>query len=249
MITKISMINITPISFQGHKPHKQYLTPLGQDEFVRSNNSTLDADGLINLDISHFRFIDDNSVRGVTLANCKPEVLKEMKKFGINTVVDLRMPSKDMARYSAKCENSGIEYFHFPLKLNLPIFNMPFTTSCSNTEFLNDKKEFLQKLSKFFDISKKGNYYMACELGLHRTDLAVTMNYLLNPQVPSKVPLLTQNYDSSVKDFTNKYIAAIRNLFHNLSKKDLQTLGLPEDYRFIIAERITELKKVNLKKL
>lgn len=249
MISKISIFNITPISFQGNKPHKQYINEIGQDKFIKSKNSTLNSKGLIGLNISHFRFIDENSVRGITLANCKPEILKNLKMFGINTIVDLRMPSKDMGQYRAKCEANGIEYFHFPLKLNLPIFNIPFTTSCSKEEFLKMKQDFLQKLLKFFEISNKGNYYMACELGLHRTDLAVTMNYLLNTKEPSKVPLLSHNYDNTIKDFTNKYLAAIRNLFNNLSSKDLKKLGLPTDYRYTFNDRITKLRMKNIKKV
>ena len=65
------------------------------DEFVRSTGS-LDIARLKNLGISHFRLIDSDSVRGVTLANQDPALLTELKECGINTIIDLNNTISDM---------------------------------------------------------------------------------------------------------------------------------------------------------
>ena len=56
-----------------------------EDDFVR-NTGSLDIGRLKNLGISHFRLIDSNSVRGVTLANQKQSLLTELKECGIKVI-------------------------------------------------------------------------------------------------------------------------------------------------------------------
>ena len=69
------------------------------DEFVRSTGS-LDIGRLKSLGISHFRLIDSNSVRGVTLANQRQSLLTELKECGVNTVIDLRPEGGDASKYA-----------------------------------------------------------------------------------------------------------------------------------------------------
>ena len=60
-----------------------------EDEFVQ-NTGSLDIARLKQLGIKNFRLIDSNSIRGVTLANQKRILLRELKECGINTIIDLR---------------------------------------------------------------------------------------------------------------------------------------------------------------
>ena len=84
------------------------------DEFVRSTGS-LDIARLKNLGISHFRLIDSNSVRGVTLANQDPTLLTELKECGINTIIDLRPEGSEDSKYAQNCKKNGLDYFNLKI--------------------------------------------------------------------------------------------------------------------------------------
>ena len=86
-INNFRINQVNPLSFKSI--NNVYNTIPQNDEFVRSTGS-LDIGRLKNLGIKHFRLIDSNSVRGVTLANQRPSLLSELKECGINTIIDLR---------------------------------------------------------------------------------------------------------------------------------------------------------------
>ena len=157
------------------------------DEFVRSTGS-LDIGRLKNLGISHFRLIDSNSVRGVTLANQRQNLLTELKECGVNTVIDLRPEGGEESKYAQACNKNGLNYFNLKIRDNMPIFNAPFSGKMTMEERREAIKKFVNQMIEFFKMMDDGKVYMACLLGLHRTDLAVTMNYLLNPKEPTTPP-------------------------------------------------------------
>ncbi len=217
------------------------------DEFVQSSDD-IDFIKLKNLNISHFRLVDSKSVRGATLANHNPIILKEIKNSGIDKVIDLRSESNDTSKYAEACRQNGLDYINFKLNLNMPVFNPPFADKLPPQERKENIHSFIQKLPYFFKLMECGKYYMACCLGLHRTDLAVTMNYLANPKEPSAPPVLSHIYLDGEENYTNKYIAAIKNLIRNLSKKDKKFLDLPDNFNKNFHSRIAKLRAVNLVK-
>lgn len=215
------------------------------DVFVKSVLPPIDIVRIKNLNISHFRLVDSNSVRGVTLAKQPTRILKELKNSGINTIVDLRQETSETSQYAQDCINNGLNYFNFKLKLNMPIFNNQFSTHMSSKEVAQFNMQFKDNLVKFFEIMNKGRYYISCLLGLHRTDLAMCMNYLLNPREPESPPLLSHMYIDGETNFTNKYIGAIKNLYKNLSAEDRAKMGMPENFREIFDARISKLRLMN----
>ena len=46
-------------------------------------------------------------------------------------------------------------------------------------------------------------------------------------------------------NFTNKYIAAMKNLLKNIDNEDRQFLGLPDNFSEIFAGRVLKLKMMN----
>ena len=226
-INNFNISQLKPLSFKATKPNPYENVP-HNDEFVRSTGS-LDIARLKNLGIKHFRLIDSNSVRGVTLANQRPSLLSDLKECGINTIIDLR--------------SEGGE-----LKVKMPIFNVPNATKLSIDERHKQNKEFVDNLPKFFEKMNSGKYYMACLLGLHRTDLAVTLNYLVNPKEPVTPPTLSHMFMKEETNLTNKYIGAIKNLIKNLSPKDREFLNLPENFNEIFSSRILKLRLMNCAK-
>ena len=238
--------NIKSINFKAKESDYVFKTPQ-KDEFVRSTDS-LDIARLKALNISHFRLIDSNSVRGVTLANQKKPILTELKECGIYNVIDLREEGCKDSKYDQSCAENGLEYMNFKLKINMPIFNAPLATKLSSEERAKQNHEFIEGLPKFFEKMNNGKYYMACLLGLHRTDLAVTMNYLLNPKEPKTPPTLSHMFIKEETNFTNKYIGAMKNLLKNISVKEKAFLGLPENFHQIFDSRVLKLRLMNCAK-
>ena len=215
-----------------------------EDEFVR-NTGSVDIARIKSLGIKHFRLIDSNSIRGVTLANQKHSILTELKECGINTIVDLRTEGDESSKYAETCKENGLNYINFKLKVNMPIFNMPLATKLTAEERQNEINAFIKRLPDFFQVMDEGKYYMACLLGLHRTDLAVVLNYLVNPKEPKTPPVLSHMYIKEETNFTNKYIGAMKNLLKNITAEHKKYLGLPEDFITIFDARVLKLRLMN----
>lgn len=240
----INQINIVrPISFSGNESKKPSLKPQA-DEFVRSTGS-LNITKLKEMEIAHFRLIDSNSVRGISLADKKPEVLAKLKEYGVNTIIDVRREGGKTTKYAKECQKNGLDYFNFKIKDNMPIFVPPGNCKLPGDVRKEKYKEFVQQLPLFFEKMDEGRCYMHCMLGLHRTDLAVVLNYLINPNEPSTVPTLSHMYRDDETNFTNKYISAMKNLLLNIDEKDRQYIGLPENFNEIFNARVLKLRMMN----
>ena len=218
-----------------------------QDTFVRQPHS-LNVVQLKILDLPNFRLIDSNSVRGGCLAAKSADTFKELKSAGIETIIDLRKEGGYDSKYAQKCNQSGLNYFNFKLKENMAAFNPPLTTKLHTDEFSDMMNSFVKQLGYFFNLMNEGRVYMGCLLGLHRTDLAVSMNYLLNPNEPQSPPVLSHMFIKDETNFTNKRVGSVKNLIKNLTPEHIKELGLAEDFKEIFDERVLKLRLMNLVK-
>ena len=111
---------------------------------------------------------DFDGVRGKTpLAGKKENVLWRMnkvKKSGIKTIIDLRSNGEVSKNALEVLNKLNIKYINFPIECNF----------CD--------KATLEKISGFINAINEKDYYMGCANGEMRTDLAVALNYLVNPQ-------------------------------------------------------------------
>lgn len=79
---------------------------------------------------------------------------------GVKTIVDLR--DKDSTdRLPAICSQYGLEYFHYPTDINLSRID-----------------EMAYLLPKLCEIIDRGDFYIACAMGLHRTDIALCIYWM-----------------------------------------------------------------------
>ena len=218
----------------------------GGDILIRPH--TLDILGLKKLDIPHIRLIYSNSVRGMSLANKPIQILQGLKDAGIETIIDLRKEGSYDSKYARNCTSLGLNYFNFKIKENMAAFNMPGTTKLTTKEFTDMMEGFTKQLAYFFKLMDDGKVYMGCLLGLHRTDLAVVMNYLLNPKEPQSPPILSHMFYKDETNFTNKRIGSIKNLLRNLNPQHRLELHLPENIQDIMSSRILKLRMMNLAK-
>lgn len=211
---------------------------------IQQTNNSINIQKIKDLNIAHFRLIDSNSVRGVTLAKQPISILYELKDAGIDTYIDLRHTGGDDTKLAAKCNEAGIDYFNLKLRKNIPVFNNIQGTKYSTKEFAEYVDNFSNHLKNFFELMDKKKLYMSCELGLHRTDIAVSMHYLFNRQEPVSPPLLSHMYFKEENNHTNEYIGYIKNLYRNLKTYNkAEMLHLPESS--IFASRIAKLQIMN----
>jgi len=114
---------------------------------------------------------DMNGVRGKTpLAGKKGVVnwkLREAKKSGIKTVIDLRAEGECSSAAREVLKQQDLKYVNFPVE------DSAWT------------KESLPKISEFISAINEGDFYVGCANGESRTDLAIALNYVFNPNAKS----------------------------------------------------------------
>ena len=181
---------------------------------------------MMALDISRLRVLGAKTYSGETLEN-SPDKLKKLKELGINTVVDFREEAFDT--YKNLCSQNGLEYFQFPLKHSAN-FNVK--------EGVSD--EFVDNMKRFFEIFNQGNAYMGCKFGIDRTNLALMMNYLVNPEV-HMIPEITAWGGDSLKNVINKNQKIIEKLCKSLTPAQKEKLELSSEYSYLMKRRSKNL--------
>ena len=79
---------------------------------------------------------------------------------GVCTIIELR-DEDHSDRLCKMCETYGIDYFAFPLDSH----SVPNEVIAS-------------RLQEFFKLVDKGDFYIACAMGLHRTDMALSIYWM-----------------------------------------------------------------------
>ena len=86
-----------------------------------------------------------------------------ISEAGIHTVIDLREDGTK-SRLSEKCRLHGMTYYHYPVD-----------NKCNSIDRM---VELFPELCRHIDA---GNFYIACAMGLHRTDIYVHIGYSMQP--------------------------------------------------------------------
>ena len=98
--------------------------------------------------------------RGATLSSPRQaHAWRAMIEGGIDQIIDLR--SDVSPHYEELCRRSGVAYFRYP------IVNDDDTIS-----------EMVEHFSEFCSLIDKGKFYIACAMGLHRTDIALSLYWM-----------------------------------------------------------------------
>lgn len=89
---------------------------------------------------------------------------------GVKRIIDLREADQS-DRLPRLCQHYGLEYFHYPID------NAAKTI-----------KQMAELFSSFCEMIDKGEFYIACAMGLHRTDIALC-TYWCSMQQTKVLPL------------------------------------------------------------
>ena len=114
--------------------------------------------------VPNLNVVENCGLRGETLSSRKNRwFLDKLKMLGVTDVIDLRdMYSSE--QYPEMCQTAGVKYHSIPID-----------------SFRIDTRKIIDKMPELFNILDNKNYYIACALGLHRTDIALAINYFFNP--------------------------------------------------------------------
>lgn len=102
-------------------------------------------------------------VRGTTLSSrhnmCYWQTIVDS---GVRTIIELR-DEDHSDRLCRMCEIHGIRYFAFPMDSH----SVP-------------NEVIAPRLQEFFEIIDNGDFYIACAMGLHRTDMALSIYWMFH---------------------------------------------------------------------
>ena len=102
-------------------------------------------------------------VRGTTLSSRhNMRYWQTVVDSGIRTIIELR-DEDHSDRLCRMCEIHGIRYFAFPMDSH----SVPNEVIAS-------------RLQEFFELIDNGDFYIACAMGLHRTDMALSIYWMFH---------------------------------------------------------------------
>ena len=174
-------------------------------------NRFVNFEELKNAGIPNLKLIFDKGLRGETLSSPKNDrYLKLIKKCGVDTVIDLR-GADYTPKYKEKCDKLDLRYVHFPLDKD-KIFD----------------RLILDNMPELFEVLEKGKYYISCAQGLHRTDIALAINYVFNPK--QKVPPIMEGHKKGNLVDLADINRRLNSLYKAMTPEDKIKFGWDESY-------------------
>ena len=140
----------------------------------------MDITKLSELGIRNVHCVFGRGARGETLARgCyMGQTLEHVKEAGIRTVIDLRTADHNK-KLCRRCTELGISYLHIPTDAK---------TMAS--------EELAATLPTLFDAIDGEGFYLSCQQGLHRTDIALALYFFYHndQEVPQMVGHRTKGF-------------------------------------------------------
>lgn len=135
-------------------------------------------------------------VRGRTLSSPKQAFAWTIvKECGIRTVIDLREDGI-YTRTQELCDKYGMEYFYYPVDKELKHIH-----------------EMVSMFPKFCSLIDQGNFYIACAMGLHRTDIALCAYWMFHGADMGLAPPAIRGYRKSAGHDTDKIMRVLNAMY------------------------------------
>lgn len=141
--------------------------------------------------------------RGRTLSSTRQlHAWNTMIESGINQIIDLRADySSDF--YSELCQRSGIRYFKFPVAYE--------------EEWIVKMIELFPEFCRLID---EGRFYIACAMGLHRTDIALCTYWVFYAADKGIAPPPICGYRKDKGLTTNKIMRMLNAVYRYLTENN-----------------------------
>lgn len=185
----------------------------------------LDADKILSTDIPDLAPVY-GGFRGRTLSSSKQRhAWNTMLEGGIHQIIDLRADYKSDF-YHELCSSSGIDYYHYPIAYD-------------EANMDNMIKEF----PVFCSLIDKGGFYIACAMGLHRTDIALCTYWVFYAADKGIAPPPIRGYRRDKGLVTDKIMRILNKFYKLITTTETPVSPIPET---VFKERkniIVELSK------
>ena len=147
---------------------------------------------------------------------------KALKEAGVKTIIDLRL-TDHTDRLPALCEEYGMSYLHFPVDTSVEAI-----------------AQMVELFPQFCQLIDAGDFYIACAMGLHRTDIALNAYWLFHGADNGSQPPEIRGYrqeDGHSTDKLNRVLNAIYSAFTELNGTEPMPQQLFKERKLIIAQQ------------
>ena len=142
-------------------------------------------------------------VRGRTLSSSHlADARKALAVAGINQVIDLRQDYTS-DKYRDICEMNGMKYFHYPVHR-------------SKETVANMVKNF----TTFCELIDRGDFFISCAQGLHRTDIALCAYWVFHGADMGKEPPVLVGYLEEKGHDASKIFEVLNSFYKLLSEQN-----------------------------
>lgn len=201
----------------------------------------LTYDKLSGMDLPNLRIVGTTSLCGPTLEDKPLQYLKMQKDLGIKTIVDLRAGAGKL--FPAKCKVLGYRYYRFPLDDAQTLANGKYFVRKKN-EKIAISQAFMDLIKNFFRVMNKGHVYAGCQYGIDRTNIGLSMNFLLNKN-NNLPPILLTWPDETKKAVVNRNIKLVKKIFKAMTPEQRHELGLNDSYKDGLLAKVKTLLAKN----
>ena len=125
-----------------------------------------------------------------------------VKECGIKTIIDLREDGI-YTRMQYLCDKFGMEYFYYPVDKKV-----------------KHVKEMVILFPKFCSLIDEGRFYIACAMGLHRTDIALCAYWVFYAADKRFAPPAIRGYRKSDGHITDKIMRVLNAMYKEFTKRN-----------------------------
>lgn len=181
---------------------------------------------LKNIGIVDFDAVLGKGIRGRTLSS-HPWFLPRLKEAGIKNIIDLRTHDTS-SKYEKLVIEAGMFFHHFEMDSKR-----------------TNNRVIIDELPELFKLLDKGSFFISCAMGLHRTDIALSIYYVFHPKVPEECIPTLKGHRVNGKLRLDDIARRLNSLYRNLTEEDYYLLSLPRDYENEFTKRKKLLFKAN----
>ena len=121
---------------------------------------------------------------------------------GVKRIIDLRDADKSDAMPHL-CEQYGLDYFHYPIDNAAQII-----------------AQMVEQFPNFCELIDEGDFYIACAMGLHRTDIALCTYWVFYAADKGIEPPPIRGYRREEDHNTNKIMRVLNAFYQYKTEKD-----------------------------
>ncbi len=164
-------------------------------------------------------------VRGRTMSSRHQNYAwSAVREAGIKVIIDLRdCDSSD--RLPRLCEANGIDYFHYPVDN---------AARCVES--------MVKLMPRFCELIDNGDFYIACAMGLHRTDVALCTYWVFHAADKGIEPPSIRGYLLKQGHNTNKIMRVLNAIYVYMKERD-GVEPIPQDVFKARKKTIEELSR------